>query len=155
MSSRVKAITEAVRQFAFQRDQHHSWRRAASWLLLTNALTAAAFAGYVFFHSTVYITVAATPDGRLVPLTPLDEPIMSDAALRNWTVAAVTEAFTLGHHDWRLRLAGILQAVSLMLDWRRYRLDERRGAIDATGLALATERMRLLPGLANPAAGTN
>ena len=29
---------------------------------------------------------------------------MSDAALRNWTVAAVTEAFTLGHHDWRLRL---------------------------------------------------
>ena len=42
-----------------------------------------------------------------MPLTPLDEPIMSDAALRNWTVAAVTEAFTLGHHDWRLRLAGI------------------------------------------------
>ena len=79
----------------------------AAWLLVTNALTAAAFAGYVFFHSTVYIAVAATPDGRLVPLTPLDEPIMSDAALRNWTVAAVTEAFTLGHHDWRLRLAGI------------------------------------------------
>ena len=48
-----------------------------------------------------------------------------------------------------------LQAVSLMLDWRRYRLDERRGAIDATGLALAAERMRLLPGLANPAAGAN
>ena len=96
MSSRVQAIAEAARQFAFQRDQHHGWRRAASWLLLTNALTAAAFAGYVFFHSTVYITVAATPDGRLVPLTPLDEPIMSDAALRNWTVAAVTEAFTLG-----------------------------------------------------------
>ena len=107
MSSRVQAIAEAARQFAFQRDQHHGWRRAASWLLVTNALTAAAFAGYVFFHSTVYITVAATPDGRLVPLTPLDEPIMSDAALRNWTVAAVTEAFTPGHHDWRLRLAGI------------------------------------------------
>ena len=107
MSSRVQAIAEAARQFAFQRDQHHGWRRAASWLLLTNALTAATFAGYVFFHSTVYITVAATPDGRLVPLTRLDEPIMSDAALRNWTVAAVTEAFTLGHHDWRLRLASI------------------------------------------------
>ena len=84
MSSRVQAIAEAARQFAFQRDQHHGWRRAASWLLVTNALTAAAFAGYVFFHSTVYITVAATPDGRLVPLTRLDEPIMSDAALRNW-----------------------------------------------------------------------
>ena len=54
-----------------------------------------------------------------------------------------------------LRELVTLQAVSLMLDWRRYRLDERRGAIDATGLALATERMRLLPGLANPAAGAN
>ena len=107
MSSRVQAIAEAARQFAFQRDQ-------ASWLAPRRVLAAgdqrahgAASAGYVFFHSTVYITVAATPDGRLVPLTPLDEPIMSDAALRNWTVAAVTEAFTLGHHDWRLRLAGI------------------------------------------------
>ena len=54
--------------------------------------------------------MAATPDGRLVPLTPLDEPIMSDAALRNWTVAAVTEAFTLGHHDWRLRLASVRES---------------------------------------------
>ena len=54
-----------------------------------------------------------------------------------------------------LREMVILQAVSLMLDWRRYRLDERRGAIDATGLALATEDMRLMPGLANPAAGAN
>ena len=35
-----------------------------------------------------------------------------------------------------LRELVTLQAVSLMLDWRRYRLDERRGAIDATGLAL-------------------
>ena len=54
-----------------------------------------------------------------------------------------------------LREMVTLQAVSLMLDWRRYRLDERRGAIDATGLSLAAERMRLLPGLANPAAGAN
>ena len=54
-----------------------------------------------------------------------------------------------------LRELVTLQAVSLMLDWRRYRLDERRGAIGATGLALATEGMRLLPGLANPAAGAN
>ena len=35
---------------------------------------------------------------------------MSDAALRNWTVSAVTEAFTLGHHDWRLRLASVRES---------------------------------------------
>ena len=107
MSSRLQAVRAAARKFAFHRDQHHGWRRAAAWLLACNLLTVAAFAGYVWMHSTVYIAVAATPDGRLVQLTPLDEPIMSDAALRNWTVSAVTEAFTLGHHDWRLRLSNV------------------------------------------------
>ena len=110
MSERARAIRQAVNLLAFHRDQHHGWRRAAAWLLVCNALTLAVFAGYLALHSTVYITVAATPDGRLVPLTPLDEPIMSDAALRNWTVAAVTEAFTLGHHDWRLRLSSVRES---------------------------------------------
>ncbi len=54
-----------------------------------------------------------------------------------------------------LRELVTLQAVSLMLDWQRYRTDERRGAIGAASLALATEEMRRLPGLANPAAGAN
>ena len=54
-----------------------------------------------------------------------------------------------------LRELVTLQAVSLMLDWQRWRTDERRGAIDAAALALATEEMRRLPGLANPAAGAN
>ena len=43
----------------------------------------------------------------------------------------------------------------IMLDWQRYRTDERRGAIDAASLALGVEEMRRLPGLANPAAGAN
>ena len=54
-----------------------------------------------------------------------------------------------------LRELVTLQAVSLMLDWQRYRTDERRGAIDAASLALAVEEMRRLPGLANPSAGAN
>ncbi len=54
-----------------------------------------------------------------------------------------------------LRELVTLQAVSLMLDWQRWRTDERRGAIDATVLALAAEEMRRLPGLANPPAGAN
>ena len=54
-----------------------------------------------------------------------------------------------------LRELAIMQAVSLMLDWQRYRTDERRGAIDAASLALGAEEMRRLPGLDNPAAGTN
>ncbi|MDE0382156.1 MAG: hypothetical protein OXI20_23220, partial [Rhodospirillales bacterium] len=54
-----------------------------------------------------------------------------------------------------LREVVTLQAISLMLDWQRYRTDERRGAIGAASLAFAVEDMRRLPGLANPAAGAN
>lgn len=54
-----------------------------------------------------------------------------------------------------LRELVTLQAVSLMLDWERWRTDERRGALDAAGLALGAEAMRRLPGLSNPAEGVN
>ena len=103
--SRARAVLQASTQWAFQRDQHHGWRRIAAVLAAANLLATAALAGYVHLHSTVYVAVAATPDGRLIRLTPLDEPVMSDAALKNWVVSAVTEAFTLGHHDWRMRLS--------------------------------------------------
>ena len=54
-----------------------------------------------------------------------------------------------------LRELVTLQAVSLMLDWERWRTDERRGALDAAGLAIRAEGMRRLPGLSNPAEGVN
>ena len=51
-----------------------------------------------------------------------------------------------------LRELAMLQAISLMLDWERFRLDERRGAMEAARLALAAEEMRRLPGLGDPGA---
>ena len=54
-----------------------------------------------------------------------------------------------------LRELVILEATALTLAWERYRLDERRGALEAARLAAAAEAMRDRPGLANPAAGIN
>lgn len=105
--SRAQAVAEMGNLHSYHQDQHRFWRRVAGWLAISNAVIAGALFGYIWFHSTTYITVAATAEGRVIPLTPLDEPIMSDAALKSWTVAAVTEAFTLGHHDWRDRLAAV------------------------------------------------
>ncbi|MDE0409179.1 MAG: hypothetical protein OXN81_15120 [Alphaproteobacteria bacterium] len=51
-----------------------------------------------------------------------------------------------------LRELVMLQSIDLMLDWERFRLDERRGAMEAVRLALATEEMRRLPGLTDPGA---
>ena len=47
MSERSRAVRQAVNRFAFHRDQHRGWRRAAVWLLLCNALTLAIFGAYV------------------------------------------------------------------------------------------------------------
>ena len=55
-----------------------------------------------------------------------------------------------------LREIVMLQSIGLMLDWQRFRIDERRGAMDAAALAIAGETMRdRLPGLSNPASQTN
>ena len=51
-----------------------------------------------------------------------------------------------------LRELAMLTSISLMLDWERFRLDERRGAMEAARLALGTEEMRRLPGLTDPGA---
>ncbi len=49
-----------------------------------------------------------------------------------------------------------LQAISSMLDWERFRGEERRGALAAAGLALGAEEMRRsLPGLESPLGGVN
>ena len=68
--------------------------------------------------------------------------------------------------DWFVRLQGMsaenllrevvtLQAVSLMLDWQRYRTDERRGAWTPPRSRWPRKRSGRLPGLANPPAGVN
>ena len=49
--------------------------------------------------------------------------------------------------DALLRELALLQAASLMLDWERYLMDERRGAMEAAGLGAVAEEMRRLPGL--------
>ena len=151
MSARTQAAAAALSQTAYHSDQHHAWRRIALVLALVSGAEAAALAGYVHYHSTVYITVAATPDGRVIEMTPLDEPIMSDAALRNWTVSAVTEAFTLGHHDWRMRLAdvreyftgqgydGYLQALDDSLYLDRIRENLQVAAAVPTGTPVITD----------------
>ena len=62
-------------------------------------------AGYINLHSTVYIPIFSTADGRVIEAQPLNHPVRTTASLKNWVATAVTEALTLGHHDWQMRLA--------------------------------------------------
>jgi hypothetical protein len=48
--------------------------------------------------------VIATTDGRVLPVKPLDLPVMSDGDVIDWAARAVRDTLTLGHHDIEVRL---------------------------------------------------
>lgn len=43
-------------------------------------------------------------DMKLLPMTPLSEPMMTDAALKNWVAEAVSSSFNLDYLNWRGQL---------------------------------------------------
>lgn len=47
---------------------------------------------------------ATTADGRIMQLTPLDQPNMNTAALMSWVAQASSEVMTFGYHDYQRRL---------------------------------------------------
>jgi hypothetical protein len=55
---------------------------------------------------------ALDQDMQLLPMTPLSEPLVNDAALEAWLAAAVTDAFNMDFVNWRQRLANARQYFS-------------------------------------------
>ena len=47
---------------------------------------------------------ATTADGRIMQMSPLESPNMSDSALLSWTAQAASEVMTFGYHDYQRRL---------------------------------------------------
>lgn len=95
---------------------------------------------------------ALSPGGSAAPGAPVSryELLETLAAGRFESASWFANLQTMSNEN-LLRELLTLQAVSLTLDWERFRLAERRGAMEAALLALSTERMRGLPGLATPA----
>ena len=101
---------------------------------------------------------AVAPDGRLpdgardanAPVSRYE--LMELLASRRFDDPARFVALQEMSTDNLLRELAMLTSISLMLDWERFRMDERRGAMEAARLALSTEEMRRLPGLTDPGA---
>ncbi|MCY3671059.1 MAG: hypothetical protein F4Y03_07280 [Alphaproteobacteria bacterium] len=104
MTGLREAVAAAARNVSFERSAHHGWRRIAFVLLAVNVALATGLVGAVGLYEPNYITIAATPDGRVYEAQTLKQPVRTAAALQNWVVTAVTEAYTFGHHDFRMRL---------------------------------------------------
>jgi|GEM_PF-2833000 len=109
-TSRLGAVMEAVsRSEAYHIAQHRAWRRVAGIALAGQALTVAALVAWMGMRETVYIAVATDRAGRTLPIVSAENAGAEDEVgfMLTWTVAAVTEAFTMGFHDWRMRVEGV------------------------------------------------
>ena len=109
-SSRLGAVMEAVsRSEAYHIAQHRSWRRVAAVAVVGQALTIGALAAWMEFRDTVYIAVATDMSGRTLPIVAAEavEGEEEIGMVLTWTVGAVTEAFTIGFHDYRRRIEGV------------------------------------------------
>ena len=50
---------------------------------------------------------AATPDLRLAPMVPLDQPLLTQEGLLTWAANAITGAMSLNFLEWREKLESI------------------------------------------------
>ena len=75
---------------------------AAVTLILV--LTAGGLAVILIRGAPPPVVVASTADGRIIPIKGLDEPLMSDTAMKLALARAISKTFTLGYHDWEERL---------------------------------------------------
>ncbi len=100
----ASAMAAAANDRAFMvRENRFLWRMLAV-ATATVVLLALSVAVLVLHGSPEPDIVASTADGRIIPATRLDEPMMSDDALRFGLARAITETFTLSFHDYRMRL---------------------------------------------------
>ena len=109
-SSRLSAVMEAVSgSEAYHIAQHRAWRRVAVVAVVGQTLTIGALAAWMELRDTVYIAVATDMSGRTLPIVSAEaaEGEEEIGMVLTWTVGAVTEAFTMGFHDYRRRIEGV------------------------------------------------
>ena len=132
-------------------------------LLVRSADARAALAADYFGHSRSLRAPGAALGAWAAALVPGRD---ASKPVSRYELLEILAARRFETPDWFVRLQGMtdsnllreivtLQAVSLMLDWERWRTAERAGAAGAARLAIEAEAMRRLPGLSNPASGVN
>ena len=133
-------------------------------LLARSAAARSALAADYFSHARGLRAPGAPLGAWAAAMVPDRDPSL---AVSRYELLQILAARRFEDPDWFVRLQGMseanllrelvsLQAISLMLDWERFRGEERRGALAAAGLALGAEDMRRsLPGLESPLGGVN
>ncbi len=98
------ALTTILTRNEFYRD---GFRNLLRLVLLQAVIIVGIVLTFIFYmglsesHDRYFATTA---DGRIMQLTPLDQPNMSTAALMSWVAQATSEVMTFGYHDYQRRL---------------------------------------------------
>lgn len=88
---------------AFYRDSYRRALVAFLLLILINVFLAGAIA-YRFVHPPEPQYFATTADGRMIKWHPLNDPVVSDDFVLQWSANAVRRAFSLDYVHWRQQL---------------------------------------------------
>ena len=89
----------------YQQNFRRAMKAVTGMVILSIILVIAIIALYLNQPKPQYF--AATPDLRLAPLTPLDQPVLTQQGLLTWTTDTVTGAMSLDFLDWRKKLENI------------------------------------------------
>ncbi len=107
--SNEEALNNAGSQPGYHKAGHYWWRRMSLYQSITIIGLLIPLTYMAFKPPPPATVIAATPDGKLFSATVLENPIMSEAALITWVATALTESFTMGHHDWKVRLTQVAE----------------------------------------------
>ncbi|MDR3205236.1 MAG: DotI/IcmL/TraM family protein [Deltaproteobacteria bacterium] len=109
-NSPVKPILGGAERFSiygkFTQEQNHALFRTLS-ILCPLLLISFALNLYLFFSLPNPKYFAVTSDLRVLELPPLNEPVIENRALANWTAEVVSKSMSLNFLTWRRTLADI------------------------------------------------
>lgn len=88
---------------AFYQDKYRLSLIALAMLLILNVLLSIGVI-YTVTHPTPPEFFAATPDGRIINVHPLNDPVLPDDAVLQWSADISREAFNLDFVNWKEEL---------------------------------------------------
>ena len=97
------AIATVLMKNQYQRDRHYFLMRIILVLMIISAVSIT-MNFYLAVRPPYVRFIAMDKEGRVVPLTPISEPLLGKASVTSWAAEAVTQAFTMDYANYKQEL---------------------------------------------------
>jgi|AntDeeMinimDraft_5_1070356.scaffolds.fasta_scaffold05531_3 intracellular multiplication protein IcmL len=120
--------------------QHTTQRLLVMLLTLLVAVIAlVAVVGYMALRGPVVSNFAVTPDLRVVKMTGLEEPLVTEQGLRNWAADAVREIYSFDFVHWRDQMSSTRNLFATTQAFNAF-----VSAVDESGILGTVRRKKLV-----------